>query len=463
MKVDAQHPYYAKMLSTWQKCDDAIDGQTAIHEGGARYLPKLSGQTDEEYKAYKLRASFFNAAGRTYSGLVGMIFRKPPVVEMPASFEAIANDIDLAGTTLTGFANAIANEVLAIGRIGVLVEFPSVEILPNNQAEASAMNLRPYVTTYDAETIINWRKGRVNNAVQPTMVTLVEDYIKADDGFETEYGTQYRVLSIENGTYLQRVYRKSEKGTFIQEGEDIIPFANGKPLNFIPFYVFGAEENGFEDNCPPLLSLIDLNIAHYRVTADYEHGCHFAGLPTPIVAGFELPENTKFSIGSPVLLSSSSPDAKWGFLEFTGQGLGALEANLERKEKQMAAIGARMLEQQKSGVESEGAMQMRSNGENSVLANIVNLISWQLSKVLTFMAEWAGINQEVKITLNTDYYPVGMTAQELAELVKAWQSNAISYDTLFNNLKRGEVIAENVTLDDEQEKISTAQVNLSED
>ena len=121
-----------------------------------------------------------------------------------------------------------------------------------------------------------------------------------------------------------------------------------------------------------------------------------------------------------------------------------------------------MLEQQKNGVESEGAMQMRTNGESSVLAGIASLISQQLSKMLTFMAQWEGINTECKVQLNTDYFPVAMTAQQLAELVKAWQAGSISFETMFENLKRGEVIAEDRTVEDERELIGNAQPVLIE-
>jgi hypothetical protein len=121
-----------------------------------------------------------------------------------------------------------------------------------------------------------------------------------------------------------------------------------------------------------------------------------------------------------------------------------------------------MLEQQKAGVESEGAMQLRSNGESSVLAAMANLVSMGMSKMLTFMNLWAfGSEEEVKVSLNTDYMPVGLTSAELAELVKAWQQGAISFDTLFANLQRGEIIAADVTVEDEREKIEAEAPSLA--
>ncbi|MFX5825171.1 DUF4055 domain-containing protein, partial [Acinetobacter baumannii] len=86
------------------------------------------------------------------------------------------------------------------------------------------------------------------------------------------------------------------------------------------------------------------NYAHYLVSADYEHGCHFAGLPTPVVTGY-TPQNgpngeppEKLYIGSAAAWVFPQPDAKAYFLEFEGQGLDALEKNLSRKENQMAIL-----------------------------------------------------------------------------------------------------------------------------
>jgi hypothetical protein len=42
-----------------------------------------------------------------------------------------------------------------------------------------------------------------------------------------------------------------------------------------------------------------------------------------------------------------------------------------------------------------------------------------------------------------------MTAQEMTELVKAWQSGAISYATMYDNLQRGEIARHGVTAEEE--------------
>jgi hypothetical protein len=462
MKVNAQNPQYTEALPKWQTCADAVAGQWAIHKAGTKYLPRLTEQTDPEYDAYVKRTSYFNATGRTLDGLIGMVMRKAPTIEA-SGLDKIIADIDLQDMSVDGLAEKILRQVMSKSRMGVLVEYPPVSMVGMTKAQADQRNLRPYASSYEAQTIINWRVQKVNNVMQPVLVVLQEEYNASSDEFEQALKPQLRVLRLvldgEVIRYIQQIYQENEKKEWVQIGDDIVPMMNNAPLNFIPFYMYGAQDTSFNVQEPILLDLADLNLSHYRTNADYEHGCHFTGLPMLFLAGVTQASDAAgnpipIHLGSQTAVVANDANADGKYIEFTGQGLGSLEKNLDRKENQMAAIGARMLEQQKNGVESEGAMQLRSNGETSVLAGVANLISGQMSKMLTFMATWYGQPQTVVYKLNTDYLATGITSAQLAELTKAYQSGAISFETYFENLQRGEIIRADRTIDEEKDLIA---------
>jgi len=445
---DNKHNKYEAFAEKWFKTRAACEGQSAIHNAGEKFLPRLADQSDHDYKSYKLRATYFNATGRTLEGLVGMVFRKEIEKTYPPALEDMFDDLDLKGNSLDAVAMQTIYDLLQVGRAGILVEYPSVTQTPASLADAAKANLRPYTTYYPAESILDWRVTRVNNVMQPVMIKLQEYYEVQKNEFEYETHPQIRALLLTEIGYIQRVYRKNKKGDWVQFENDIVPLMKGAPISFIPFWAFGARENCLDLQDPPILDLADLNIAHYRVTADYERGCHFAGLPTPMLAGFVFDENEKVSIGSSTAIVSSDSSANWGFLEFTGQGLGALEKNLLQKESQMAAIGARMLAPEKAGVESAGTLLMRSNGEASVLAALVQLAGENFEQITRFMAMWYGVDGEIEIDMNTDFMPVPMSAQDLDALMKAWQVGGIPKEELFYALKQGEVIRESTSYDD---------------
>lgn len=75
MPVNSTHPDYDANTAAWQRARDVLAGEDAIKAAGQRYLPKLDAQSEDDYKAYKARADFFNATARTLDALVGLAFR----------------------------------------------------------------------------------------------------------------------------------------------------------------------------------------------------------------------------------------------------------------------------------------------------------------------------------------------------------------------------------------------------
>lgn len=453
LKPDTQHTEYSAGLIRWTKCRDVLDGEDAVHNAGERYLPKLKEQTTEDYKAMVLRTPFYNATARTVDGLVGMLFRKEPVVTAPAAMQDMLDDITLTNCDFNELAEIVAREVVGIGRVGLLVEYPQVNENPITLAQAASLNLRPYCSTYKAETIINWRAERINNAMQPVMIALTETAIEWISEFESKPIDQIRALLLEDGRYIQRIYRKNQRNEWEQFEDDIIPLLNGNPLPYIPFVIFGPAHNDVTVQKPPMYDLVTLNLSHYRTTADLEHGAHFTGLPTAVISGYQPAVGEKLSIGGTAAWAFPDPQAKASYLEFTGQGLGALENRLKDKEAGMAAIGARMLTPDKATAEAARTVQMRHAGEGAVLASIGDMIEHGFDRVLRIMADWSGITGEVETEFNDEFIEHSLAAPDILALVTAWQAGAISFETLFWNLKQSEIIENEITPKDEQARI----------
>jgi hypothetical protein len=471
MPVKTQHPEYTENLNKWQRCEDVSDGQDIIHAQGSLYLPGLSEQTAAEYEAYKLRTPFYNATWRTIVGLQGMLFRKPPKVVVPPAVEKMRENITLDGTPLHIFALGLSEECLKVGRVGVFVDYPIVDTEKETKADAIVKNHRPLLKMYRAKSIINWKTRTINNATVLSMVVLKECVLVAEDEFSDVEIEQYRVLDLidlpdikpDGSVVINTIYRvrliqivenngKEEEKT-VFEG---IPKIDGQALSEIPFQFIGVDDVNWEVDEPPLIDLVNLNLAHYRVSADYEHGCHFTGLPTPVISGYTPnTEGEKFNIGSMTAWVFPRHDAKATFLEFKGEGLNALEKNLARKEAQMAILGARMLEVSRgNGVESANTAAIHRGGEQSMLSSVAQAISIGVTKVLKTFCRFAGADDaNVKFDLNRDFFPVPMDALTLTAVIAGWQNGAYSYDTMFENLQKGEIVKPEQTAEQEQKAI----------
>jgi hypothetical protein len=107
MPANSLHPQYLEMLNAWSRARDVLAGEDAVKAAGERYLLRLDSQTDDDYAAYRSRASFFNATAPTADGYIGQIFRRAAFIKLPdndtalgRALKAFNHDVDMLGTTL---------------------------------------------------------------------------------------------------------------------------------------------------------------------------------------------------------------------------------------------------------------------------------------------------------------------------------------------------------------------------
>ncbi|SEP80547.1 protein of unknown function [Treponema bryantii] len=450
-----------KFIKKWEKCRDAVGGETYIKYRKERYLPRASGMDDADYNAYIMRAQFFNATGRTLDGLSGMINRKPIITQIPDGFEKYLENVDGKGHSLNQFCSETVKDFLTTAWGGVLVDMPKMENV-RSQKDFEDANLSAYMTYYKAESIINWHWASDGRKQYLDFVIFREktEVVKAD--FTLEQRNNYRVCKIdENGYYVQILY--NDRDVVIDKVE---PKIKGKRFNYIPFYFLSTSDYPQE---PILEDLINVNLSHYRKSADYENGLHWTGVPTPWTQGADVPTvlvNGVEVASEPLKLGGSvvqnlPAGASMQYLEFSGSGCNQLANAMNADEERMAILGARIISQERKGVESAETARIHRAGENSILADIANNFSIVFTKLLKIYLEWSS-SKEVpedkhQVIFNTDYDVSALSASDLAQYVAAWQQGAISKKTMFRNLQEGEIIASDKTFEEEQAEIDEEQ------
>lgn len=476
-----KHPLYEKWLPMWQRQRDAGEGEDRVKSSprALEYLPRLDGQGSEvdelfnkntvitSYSSYKNRASFMNATGRTVDGLMGAVQRRDSDITWP---ESQTDALDMVGHGLESFSEVedeVLEEVIGIGRFGHLVDMPSDD---SDKPE-------PFVAPYHAEVITNWAVEAVKGRKRNTRVHLFErsGLVGKAKGTAGEL-EQYRILRLgvpepsnedeekmeqeeflalfglvlsdfdDGPVYFQEIWVEVDQAP--QKGKDsrfervalMVPRLPGGALwREIPFTFFNPNSTKPKPQKPTLLDLTVVNFSHYRNSADLEHGLHFTALPQPWAAGFKFSGDV--FIGSGVAWVTEEPNATAGYLEFTGQGLGALERRMEKKEKQMAALGARLLEEQTPSGSQEAAetVRLRHSGEGSALAKLSQSCSKGLTRTLQFLAAFRGITADVSVALNEDFGIEGLTPEMLTALMEQVLNGTMSWDTYVYNVRRGEL------------------------
>ncbi len=414
---------YNNMSERWKRCRAASAGEDEVHNGGEAWLPKLAEEKEDEYRKRLKMTPFYNATWRTIIGLRGLMFRKDPILS-DEKYNDLLRDVDGLGLNYVELCKLVALECLTVGRCGVLVDYSDD---------------KPIIAVYVAENILDWNKNK-------TYVRLYDG--KTEDGF----GEVHRVLQIDDfGFYLQRiVHVKDNKETLVDE---IYPQINSKKFDYLPFTIIGVDSLDYDVEIPPLIDLVNVNMHHYIMSSAYERGCFLSGLPSMFIYG-NRDDTKKIYIGSTVANSFPDPQARAEILEVKGN-FGALKENLLNKEAQMATLGAKMLEPQKAGVEAEGTLERRMSGDESVLADMASTLSSGLTNVLYIYLAWLGNDDaDFTVSINREFLPSRLTAQEISSLFMAWQGGAISHNTLFYNYKRAGLVQEGVELEEEQGRIS---------
>lgn len=454
MPVDSTHPDYDRLKPAWMLMRDVLEGSITVKAKGDLYLPQLTGQSADEYASYRGRAQFFNASGRTHGALHGFIFRKDPQNKAPTTATAFLQDATMTGVAFYDYAKTIAHEVLAIGRGGTLIDF-----------DGDAEN-RPYLVRYAGENVINWTTRRIRGRMYLNLLTLFEmspdwiplDRLEAKDGppdqFEGKTWPQWRVYELKMDAGMEpyvvcTLWRKKEKRSgkedeWVAVGQ-MNPTRRGRALQEIPFVFHNAAD---ASACPgkiPLLDLAEVNLSHYRTSADYENACHMIGVPTPWVSGFKI--EGKLALGTTTALVSEDANAKCGFLELEGHGMETLQANLDRKERQMAALGAKMLEPEAKKAEAYDTVAIRAAAESSSLLAIAVAVGQQLTAILQWVVWWMGTEdrppaelKDVTVELNTEFVVGVMAAETLTALSGAYSAGAMPLEAYFFTLQRGEML-----------------------
>lgn len=421
MPISTTHPHYKAYENDWIDCRQAFEGQRAVKQAGERHLPKLTGQTQEEYNAYKQRALFYSITSKTLSALVGMALDERPVLTYPEQMSKYFEDD--SGTQFYELFGNTVQELLLTGRFGALIDRP-------------VSGGAPFIVMYPTECIVNWRRSDDGNL---QMLVLRETVFEenASDEYDHVQKTRYRKLEIVNGQLQITVHMTGSNSDAFDVSPPTTVTNTGIVMDKIPFVC--CTPNGLDITpCkPPMLDIVNVNLSHYRTSADLEHGRHFTGLPTPWITGAEA---TTLHIGSTKAWIIPNHQARVGYLEFTGQGLQSLEKALSEKQSQLASMSARLIDNSSKGSEAAETVRLRYMSETASLKTVVRSAQAFINAVYMLVKEMESIDGDLNVALNMDFLDAKLTAAELKALSEAYLAGSLSKEIYIYNLKKGKAL-----------------------
>lgn len=448
MTTDYTHPDYKHWSPMWAKVRAAAAGEEAIKAGGETYLPNPSEgsrniwESNLRYQQYLRRAVWFGATGNTLAGLVGVAFANWPTIEISNINKVLLTDADGSGVGLIGQSQAVLSDVLQTGRAGLLADWSAWDGSKRKRtvAQAEAAGARAFVTPYTAEQILTWETqgGRL------TRVVLSESFAEYAGG-EVKFLPQLRELFLEEGGAVALTWRKyTANGEFILV-DTVRPTMGGKQLQFVPFAFVGATNNDATCDSPPLLDLANLNLAHYRNSADYEESSFLMGQPQLVIAGVD--EEWVKARGGPIVFGAREalalPAGATADLLQVAPNTIAKEAMAD-KVAMMEALGARLMASSQA-VKTATQSAAETKAAYSVLSLACDNVSEAYSRVLTWAQMGMPSAGAASFAIDTRFNDLTLDANAIRETVAAWQAGLVPQSDAWAVLRRLNVIDQGKT------------------
>jgi hypothetical protein len=456
MGLKAKHPAWEAQDENWQQMSDCYAGEAVIKGEGEKYLPPTAGMRYDgmgaggdglaAYLAYKERAVFPDDVRDAVDGLVGLMHRKPPTIQVPDAMAPLLERLTADGADAETLLRRINAAQLLHGRLGLLVDVP-------DDAGTEAM---PYVALYSAHACINWmtRTSETGND-ELALVVLNETGAVMKPNLEWEEQEAYRVLMLDvflaeiEGAEPSNKEPKYMVATKDGDGdlkglEWIEPSLKGGTLKAIPFVFVNAMDLAPDPDRPPLLGLSDTCLSIYRGEADYRQSLYMQGQETLVI------------IGAPAQAPNSEDDRRVGAgavldLEVGGDAkyVGVSAAGLAEQAKALAADyqkasqqGLKLLDMADGSSQQSGdALRIRVAARTASITGIARAGAMALQQVLRHCALFMGANpEEVIVTPNLDFVDDRMTGKELGEWAAAKNAGApISWETIHEIMQSREV------------------------
>jgi hypothetical protein len=425
------------MMPDWAVMAAVTRGTNYIRDLSETYLPQEPREDDDAYQTRVDRSVLSPYTSRLIETAAGAILRKPIHIEGDPYWLELAENIDGLGSNINEYARRALVSSMTFGHSAILVDYPAA-MGAMNLAEERAQGRRPYFVHVDAPQIWGWRKEPITNRL---LQVRIHDYdVRPLNDFGEEQVEEMRVIY--PGRY-----------DLYTLGQDVVEFTEtgGYSLDEIPFVPIYSNRRGLLMSQPPLLDIANLNITHYQRQADLIHALHIAAMPTLVLEGWD--DTTGSATMGVNYAIAMQPGNKAYYVQSDATSFDAQMKELQSLEAQMSTLGVTKLFGQKFVAESAEAKRIDQAQSNSVLSIISQELESALNQAFAFAAQYVGM-EPPKITIDRDFDYYRLIGQDVSVLAQLNQMGKITDAMLLEILRRGEILPDNVKIEDELEAVA---------
>jgi hypothetical protein len=387
---------FQETAASYIKVNTVVGGTEAMRAAANAYLPQGERETDTNYKN-RLNSSvmvpYYREAldNTTAAGM-----KKPLIVTAPTKVSALLDNVDGVGSSLDQFATERFWNGLHFGATYVAVEFPKVEVAPNNLAEARAIKAQPYLVPIQSPQVLAAHSKYENGQERLTHFRWLSVSIEPSEDFMSEsvVETVKAYTQVDrDGEVLFQEWRKDQSDEWVMTQDQLMAGVMEIPVRCSYFW-----RTGFYVGKPVFNDLADLNIVHWQSTSEQRFILSTARIPFLHIAGDNLVIRSQDTDGktvervfeiSPhqVAMTPKDTDIKW--VEHGGAAIQAGADDLKYLEEKMKEL-SRVLLTEKSGDITATAAAINSAEAQTTLKSMVTSFTQDIEQWLKMMAMYVG-------------------------------------------------------------------------
>lgn len=410
------------------------------------YLPIEPKEPENDYLTRLLRSNFerfFGESVETFAGYLSSFVTE----DLAPSIEDALDDVDFKGNNLEVFLKQADELAVRDERCYILVEHPRRPENINNLAEERSLNLRPYLVLIEAMQIVNWKTNPYGEILQVT----IEQSVETDNGtFGSKTVTHYRVL---RPGQWQVIAEEDGKYFLVDEGVTSLDFV---PL--VPYSVSPKTKDPFKGD-PPLYSLAEMNLTHYRKRSDLDWIVHKANQPMLNIKELEMyrdgvapnEEQPSVIIGPNTCLWNV--DAR--YVEPAGTAIASSQTDLKELELRMEYRTLQFLSGSVASNRTATEMSLISSPVQANLASMARAKESSVERIFRYWQQYESASiLPSRIVVDEKILQESMPSDRAQFLLSVRSAGEMSRKTFLSELRRGKILTKDFDVDAEVELLT---------
>lgn len=416
----------------------------------AKYMPKEPGEPATAYKLRLNRSTYtpiFRDSIKSYAGLLSRFQLSAP----PATLLQSEQNVDLQGSSIYSFCSQCDQLAIRDGGVFVMVDMPPSSGESNFLDELTE-GRTPYLVSIERRDVINWSASYERGRETLNHVTVRQLRSRpTPSGYGCVIEPVYLVFK-PGSVETFRLERGSNGWRQISEGG---PIKISLPV--IPIVWYGSTSPRFAQGEIPLAGLAELSIQHYQMRSDLQELLHKCAMPVPVRKGAPVGASGK---PDPMVIGANSgidlpEQGSFAFAEPTGKSIERHQSEIKHVEDLMDRSGLTYL--YGASVKTATEASLRSAQISSQVTSLIKNKQSSFTTIIRYWAAYSGeisqITKETGISVSDSLIARPIDPSGVAQIINLYSSKMISKRLAVEELQRGGVIAADVKIEEEMNRI----------